>query len=298
MKPTFTHTTTTPPAERHYHPTLSIWLSVDPMSDKYPSTSPYTYCANNPVVLKDIDGNDWVRVNSYWQWSDNIHSIDQAIAAGYDDYRPCGSIIDNAKINGQSGEDGKTSVYLGFSKDDYSFTYPNKTVTPYQVGLEWLTGQGPRERNFKAGDCFTELLRGHQHIKNLLTDLSQKLRTGEVGVNSFGTENYDLSGIQGVGKYLKDYSTLLTFGKLGNLAVTYLGSYNLTWKIMQIDGNTATIGITVSNSSTMQSATRPPVFGYTGLWENTIGNKINEWFDSGHCSKTNQKFYWTETISF
>ena len=24
------------PAARHYHPTLSIWLSVDPMSDKYP----------------------------------------------------------------------------------------------------------------------------------------------------------------------------------------------------------------------------------------------------------------------
>ena len=44
---------------RHYHPTLSIWLSVDPMSDKYPSTSLYTYCANNPVRLVDKDGRDW-----------------------------------------------------------------------------------------------------------------------------------------------------------------------------------------------------------------------------------------------
>ena len=268
------------------------------MSDKYPSTSPYTYCANNPVVLKDIDGSDWVRVNSYWQWSDNIHSIDQAIAAGYDDYRPCGSIIDNAKINGQSGEDGKTSVYLGFSEDDVFFTYPNKTVTPWQVGLEWLTGQGPRIRYFKAGDDFTELLRDHQHIKDLLTDLSQKLRVGSVKIGASNSMNYDLSGIQGVGKYLKDYSTLLTLGKSGNLAVTYLGSYDLTWKILQIDGNTATIGITVSNSSTMQSATRPPVLGYTGLWENTIGNAINKWFDSGPGSTTVQNFYWTETITF
>ena len=48
-----------PPAARHYHPTLSIWLSVDPMSDKYPSMSPYTYCANNPVRLVDPDGNQW-----------------------------------------------------------------------------------------------------------------------------------------------------------------------------------------------------------------------------------------------
>ncbi|MCR5115364.1 MAG: hypothetical protein K6A95_06775 [Bacteroidales bacterium] len=45
-----------PPPARHYHSTLSIWLSVDPMSDKYPSMSPYTYCGNNPVVLKDPDG--------------------------------------------------------------------------------------------------------------------------------------------------------------------------------------------------------------------------------------------------
>ena len=45
---------------RHYHPTLSIWLSVDPMSDKYPSASPYTYCANNPVRLVDPDGREYI----------------------------------------------------------------------------------------------------------------------------------------------------------------------------------------------------------------------------------------------
>ena len=44
------------PAARHYNSALSIWLSVDPMADKYPSTSPYTYCANNPVRLVDKDG--------------------------------------------------------------------------------------------------------------------------------------------------------------------------------------------------------------------------------------------------
>ena len=43
---------------RHYHPTLSIWLSVDPMSDKYPGVSPYTYCGNNPVRLVDPDGRE------------------------------------------------------------------------------------------------------------------------------------------------------------------------------------------------------------------------------------------------
>jgi len=36
-----------------------MWLSVDPMSDKYPSMSPYNYCANNPVMLVDPDGREF-----------------------------------------------------------------------------------------------------------------------------------------------------------------------------------------------------------------------------------------------
>ena len=41
---------------RYYDSELSAWLSVDPMSDKYPSLSPYCYTANNPVVLVDPNG--------------------------------------------------------------------------------------------------------------------------------------------------------------------------------------------------------------------------------------------------
>ena len=47
------------PLARHYHPTLSIWLSVDPMADKYPGVSPYVYCGNNPVRLVDPNGRTW-----------------------------------------------------------------------------------------------------------------------------------------------------------------------------------------------------------------------------------------------
>ena len=35
---------------------LTGWLSVDPMMDKYPSISPYAYCAWSPVKLVDPDG--------------------------------------------------------------------------------------------------------------------------------------------------------------------------------------------------------------------------------------------------
>ncbi len=44
---------------RYYDSDLSgLFLSVDPISDKYPSLSPYAYCAWSPVKLVDPDGRD------------------------------------------------------------------------------------------------------------------------------------------------------------------------------------------------------------------------------------------------
>ena len=41
------------------HELMTSWLSVDPMADKYPSISPYAYCAWNPVKLVDPDGKEF-----------------------------------------------------------------------------------------------------------------------------------------------------------------------------------------------------------------------------------------------
>lgn len=35
---------------------MGIWLSVDPLADKYPESTPYMYCNGNPVMLVDPDG--------------------------------------------------------------------------------------------------------------------------------------------------------------------------------------------------------------------------------------------------
>ena len=40
------------------HELMTMWLSVDPLADKYPSISPYAYCAWNPIKLIDPDGRD------------------------------------------------------------------------------------------------------------------------------------------------------------------------------------------------------------------------------------------------
>ena len=46
---------------RYYDPVLSgLFISVDPMADKYPGQSPYAYCTWNPVKLIDPTGMDTI----------------------------------------------------------------------------------------------------------------------------------------------------------------------------------------------------------------------------------------------
>ena len=41
---------------RYLNPTSGMWLSTDPLFEKYVGMSPYNYCAGNPVKLVDPDG--------------------------------------------------------------------------------------------------------------------------------------------------------------------------------------------------------------------------------------------------
>jgi len=49
---------------RHYYPTIGRFTSVDPLAEKYPSISPYAYCANNPIICIDPDGMDIVVITN------------------------------------------------------------------------------------------------------------------------------------------------------------------------------------------------------------------------------------------
>lgn len=46
-------------ARYYWSELLTGWLSVDPLTDKYPDISPYAYCMWNPVKLVDPDGREF-----------------------------------------------------------------------------------------------------------------------------------------------------------------------------------------------------------------------------------------------
>jgi RHS repeat-associated protein len=58
---------------RYYDSDVSIWLSVDPLSDKYPSMSPFMYCAGNPVNYIDPNGMEWEDLDGNSLNDDNQH---------------------------------------------------------------------------------------------------------------------------------------------------------------------------------------------------------------------------------
>mgnify|MGYP003296978392 CR=1 FL=1 len=114
------------------HELMTGWLSVDPMADKYPSISPYSYCAWNPVKLVDPDGRE-VYINgdgadqAVKQLSNRRLSITRDLETGKLTY----SISQNAKINQRekelikaiSSENVKINIYATnnsiYKIDDY-----------------------------------------------------------------------------------------------------------------------------------------------------------------------------------
>jgi RHS repeat-associated protein len=173
-------------------------------------------------------------------------------------------------------------------------------TSAWGLGWEWLTGTGAREHHFKDGDPFTKMLQKHEHIQDTRDKIVNGLANHTIKLKNPYTNNYALGGLSGVPKYLRDYSTLMTGGLTGNIAVTFLGSYGLKYEVLSIDeqSGTAQVHFHMDNASTIESATHPPVIGYTQWWSNNIGKPLNDFFSSGAMSKTVQTADWTETIQW
>ncbi len=67
---------------RYLDPTGAMWLSVDPLFEKYAGMSPYNYCAGNPVKMVDVDGRELKDI-----FKGAIAAINDNIMLGVGDYR-------------------------------------------------------------------------------------------------------------------------------------------------------------------------------------------------------------------
>ncbi len=261
---------------RQYDPRLGRWFSIDPVV--HPFSSPYVAFSNRPITNTDPFGD-----------CDDCPNEAEALQAKTE----AGNVSHGEVWKDKNGNTMEFDQDLGWLP---SGNNPTDNTSPVETGVEWLTGEGPREHNFTSGDPFLELLRQHDYINDVKSGI-----VGDINNLNVGQEydaNYSLDGFGGVPKYLRDYSTLATGGQTGNLAVTYLGSYNLTYKVTDVDviNKTARVQFNATNASTIESATHPPVIGYTEFWSENIGQPLNRAFSTGSMSRTQQNFNWSETI--
>jgi len=191
---------------RYYDSELSGWLSVDPMSDKYPSLSPYCYSANNPVVLVDPNGMDW------YDFTDENGNYSQlwregnaaTIVVNGDTYQNIGTtntirINKNVEITYTQNE-ATSMTFIGIESDNWESQITNGTNC-YEASCQMLNNEGVQTagranevlvtglgENGRAGNPTANAQNGFKMIDNALEHGDPII----VGVDyQGGSPNYD-----------------------------------------------------------------------------------------------------------
>ncbi|MET3012595.1 hypothetical protein [Flavobacterium psychrophilum] len=99
------------------------WLSVDPLAEKYPNVSPYTYCLNNPINAIDPDGRDVILLI----WASHNGRIGHA-----------GIAVSNYKTEYYKVKENGRTVTKSRQVEDGTYTYRDL----------WPGGEGAGKKNF------------------------------------------------------------------------------------------------------------------------------------------------------
>lgn len=203
------------------HELMTMWLSVDPMADKYPSVSPYAYCAWNPVRLVDPDGNHIEIVSN----NDGTYTVK------------------NGQVNKDQNiyiidENGKrTGEILGTMLTKYSFFGEDEKVIEGAVidpsdnsGKDFL--KGVVESDMTLGEyVFNKETGGHSNgemdfkTANMPSGLNKEERT------KYQYRGMRVDGVAGIG----EGNVYGSARDIGNYAAGYMaGSRGLSWFVTRV----------------------------------------------------------------
>ncbi len=206
--------------------------------------------------------------------------------------------LDNATVPIGDGEtdlpEGAESCLTPFGDPIES----DNNTNPWELGWSWLTADGPRSQCFGPDDEFTTIYRDHWWTQKTIAYFADRTQAGDYELGHTYYYDYSLAGFGGVGKYLADLGTLSTAGLTGNLAYTYLGSHAIRMTPIRENPDGSVVWrYTAYNESDIESATHPPVIGYTDWWSDTVGSLVDQVVgDSGPMSRTTQVIEFNVTL--
>ena len=124
---------------RHYDPWLARWTTQDPMARKYTNLSPYSYCAGNPIILVDPQG-DTLKINDL--------SIIDAIYHGLKDNNSIHLKLNNGIVDPKSLESTNNDFFL----NDLKELAESSAMVELSVAdsYSFITDSGKDSRSFES----------------------------------------------------------------------------------------------------------------------------------------------------
>ena len=213
---------------RYMNPVTSLWYGVDPLAEKYVTTSGFVYTLNNPVKFIDVDGREWTQTtdkngNTVITVSLNLSFNGDFSAAQMENYKTTISSEFNRMISDAS--DGRMSGVIKFytnnkdivqslvlTSDESSIIAGSTTYMSSQVNVNDKNG-ALKDYAIVAADVSHELL----HTLRLAHPF-ERTQTADTKLLRVGPNSY--------------ISTPSTASNIGNNVMNY--------PMITIDGKTST----------------------------------------------------------
>ena len=206
---------------RYYDSRLSIWISTDPLQEKYPNISTYAYCFGNPITYFDPNGMDgWTR---FWGGVRAVGGAFQMIGGGALVLAPeptCGTVVVGCLAFAHGVDDFQTGWNQMWSGEEQNSITQQAT----QAGLE-AVGVDPETAKIVATgvDMGGGLLGGGFGAYKTFGMLSKAPVSAQVDIfggavsRYKGFINYDTKAVLGIADDISNFSTHFPKGSVSKI---------------------------------------------------------------------------------
>src|SRR5690606_298384 len=148
---------------------------------------------------------------------------------------------------------------------------------PYELGWNWLTDKGSGSQCFGPNDEFTRLYRESGYTRKVIDKMREKTRNDTYKLGETLKNNYELGGWMAPGKYTIDQASILSGGRIGNLAYAFLGSHYVRYTPIRKNADGSVVWrYTAYNETVASSGLRDPILGYFDWYKDSVGRTLDK----------------------